>query len=117
MLHFTHSDEPDQNRNRRRFLCDKIQKKCIICKDTPKYIVNDICFEYGILSVDGLDGFETVFRMIRRTREVYYNPESYRYTSIKLSESLTKTRTNEEFYRYGPENHENDPVLRDVLIY
>ena len=83
----------------------------------PKALVNKVIREVGYNKVSILGKFETIYRTIRRHRESSYNPKPYLYESIGISEKLSTTYTNEDFYRYGPDNYQNNIPFNDIYIF
>ena len=64
-----------------------------------------------------MGGFETLYRTLRNIRERNINPQPYLITELCLSEILTKTYLNDQFYRYGPQKYDELLVDDNILMF
>jgi hypothetical protein len=60
---------------------------------------------------------EALSKMLRRHRNVVFNPAPYLYSALKLSRILSISHTGEVFYQYGVQNFRNLIEYDNFLIF
>lgn len=85
--------------------------------NAPRSIVNTIlrgCDERTIYNVGRK---ETIYKNIRNYRRRIINPKPYIYNTIKIGNILSRTHTNQQFYKFGPDNLNGLEFCEDILIF
>ena len=117
VVHGQHNHEAEYEQVNCRLHRKTIYENCLTNNDTPKKVVNDYLRLVGYDKIQEMGNFEDIFRFIRKIREEKRNPKPYLYPDLNLSAILSKTVTNESFYRYGPSNYGELPVYENILIF
>lgn len=110
--HFSHINEIKKNK-----MIKKMKKLTIISDRSPRWVVNEILKGANREVVLMFPKLESLYKTLRNYKQRHFNPKPYKYTNLKLSNLLSKSHTNEQFYQYGIDNFGNYEHHDDFLIF
>lgn len=112
-----HNHASDSNRIINKKFDNSIKTRLLLSNESNRAIVHNVLRGAREEVINAVGDFNLIFRNLRNQRVKIINPPPYRYPTLKLSDQLSKTHTNDQFYRYGPDNFGSYPVYDDIVIF
>lgn len=116
-LKFSHNHLTNEDKIIKKTYMNKMEYKLTQPINTPRIIVNDVLKGCDESIITSIGNFNYIYRNLRNKKSRIINPTPFRYPTLKISQTLGTTYSNEQFYQYGPDNYGTLPLNENFLFF
>lgn len=111
----THNHECDLNSVLKKIKYEEMKKLITTSNFSPRKIIARVLRGADLNLIRAMGSFDLLCRNLRRFRQYLSNPLPFLFPTLRLSEKLSRTHLNTQFFQYGIENfrgiEENDNIV------
>lgn len=112
-----HDHEPSTNEILKKKYLNEMKNTMMLTNGAPRNIVSTVLRGCDASTLQCVGKRETIYKNLRNYRRSVINPKPYIYDVIKIGDVLSRTHTNQIFYRFGPDNLNGLEFCSDILIF